>query len=220
MSTTRNSGLEYSVSLRPATTITTNLLLVTAIAAIVLSMLTIPAHASGSLSIGQLTVVNQVPCQPGWYYYSNGNTSYPMNCYYANVTNCSNAQNLGVTFGYLSPVNVLSGFLPPYPNGVIVLHGSGPGTSPPSFDFPDAYFKQGYEVVEVAWDDDWEKTYDPFPANTYGNIQNAACRPATFLNYVYNNIYLPIAGQSQNPNAGMCAHGESAGSAAIAYSMA
>jgi hypothetical protein len=162
--------------------------------------------------------VNQVPCQPGWYYYSN--TSTPMNCYYANVTNCPNAQNLGVTFGYLSPVNVLSNFKPLYPNGVIVLHGSGPGTSPPSFDFPDAYFKQGYEVVEVAWDHDWEKTYDPLPANTYGNIQNAACRPATFLNYVYNNIYLPISGINQNQFAGMCAHGESAGSAAIAYSMA
>ncbi|HEY3974788.1 MAG TPA: hypothetical protein VGM18_17415 [Candidatus Sulfotelmatobacter sp.] len=39
----------------------------------------------------------------------------------------------------------------------------------------------GYEIVEFAWNDDWEYISDPIPQGTPGNIQNAACRPATFL---------------------------------------
>jgi hypothetical protein len=53
----------------------------------------------------------------------------------------------------------------------------------------------------------------------YGNIQYASCRPATFFNYVFNTIYLPIY-NNINPQAGMCGHGFSAGSAAIAFTMA
>ena len=75
--------------------------------------------------------------------------------------------------------------------------------------------------MQLAWDSDWEATQDPFPLTnppTYGNVQQAACRPATFFNYVFNNIYVPILGT--NSSAGMCGHGFSAGSAALAYSMA
>jgi hypothetical protein len=76
------------------------------------------------------------------------------------------------------------------------------------------YVGQGYGVVEIGWSTAWEHT-------TNANIQNAACRPATFLNFVYENIYLPITtGQNGNAKAGMCAQGYSAGSAAVAYSLA
>jgi hypothetical protein len=74
------------------------------------------------------------------------------------------------------------------------------------------YLGQGYAVVEIAWNSAWEQT-------SQANIQNAACRPATFLNYVYTNIYQSTI-QPNNSKAGMCAQGFSAGSAAIAYSMA
>ncbi len=49
----------------------------------------------------------------------------------------------------------------------------------------------------------------------YGdNIRYAACRPASFLKYIYNNVF------SQNGvGAGMCAQGASAGSAAIVYAL-
>jgi hypothetical protein len=73
------------------------------------------------------------------------------------------------------------------------------------------YVQQGYEVVQVAWGGPWEQQ------DTNPNIQNAACRPATFLNYVYTNIFAPAI---KGPAAGFCAQGFSAGSAAIAYSMA
>lgn len=103
--------------------------------------------------------------------------------------------------------------------GVIVLHGGDGGVSPESFALTDAYFKAGYEVVQVAWWDDWEMLSDPMTGP--GNIQHAACRPATFLNYIYTSIYLPmIAPGGVNGSAAMCALGDSAGSAAIAYSLA
>ena len=49
------------------------------------------------------------------------------------------------------------------------------------------------------------------------NIQTAACRPATFLNYIYNTYFVPI--HNANSFTGMCAQGFSAGSAAVAYSL-
>jgi hypothetical protein len=116
--------------------------------------------------------------------------------------------------------------------GVVILHSGQDGTTPAGddvgisdgdFKFADYYFKQGYVVVELAWDSAWEATQDPFPVTTpptYGNIQLAACRPATFFNYVFNTIYLPIYNQTGNQTAGMCGHGFSAGSGALAYTMA
>jgi hypothetical protein len=84
---------------------------------------------------------------------------------------------------------------------------------------PITNFKQGYVVVELAWDSAWENTQDPFPPPPpYGNIQYAACRPATFLNYVFNQLYLPLY-NTVNQTAGMCAHGFSGGSGALAYSL-
>lgn len=72
---------------------------------------------------------------------------------------------------------------------IILLSGQG-GTTPAGddmgvtsgdFAFADYYFKQGYVVVELEWDSDWEATQNPFPVNptTYGNVQLAACRPAS-----------------------------------------
>jgi hypothetical protein len=88
---------------------------------------------------------------------------------------------------------------------------------PESFALADAYFKAGYEIVQIAWADDWETTQDPFSTIT-ANIQNAACRPATFFNWVYSNLFSSV--YSANNRAGMCGLGDSAGSAAIAYSLA
>jgi hypothetical protein len=115
-------------------------------------------------------------------------------------------------------------------NGVIVLLSGQGGTAPSpdpvgvnngDLSFANYYFKQGYVVVQLAWDTDWEYVANPLPPSTYGNIQYASCRPATFLYYVFNNLYLPIqSGQNGNSKAGMCEHGFSAGSGAIAYTLA
>jgi hypothetical protein len=136
-----------------------------------------------------------------------------MNCQNA-VATCPNTANLSLTFGYLNPVGIVGGVS--QAKGVIVYLTGDDGTSPGNVDYLDAYFKAGFEVVSVAWGDAWEQAYYPIPSGTYGNIQNAACRPATFLNYVYTAI-LP---NLNNSSAAMCAQGQSAGSAAVAYSLA
>jgi hypothetical protein len=182
-----------------------------------------PAQASGSLSTGQVQDLVPLSTCPGgqWFSYHSGGTTYPMNCVAANLRGCSNVEDLGFTFGYLSPAGIIPGLV----QGVIAYFDGGDGTTAAGeateLQMMNYYFQQGYEVVEVAWSSAWEAAYNPFPPQTYGNVQNAACRPATFLNYVYTAIYQPITtGNNGNPKAGMCAQGYSAGSAAIGYSLA
>jgi len=138
-----------------------------------------------------------------------------MNCNVASVS-CSNTAPLNLTFGYLDPSQV-SGTGIHQTLGVIILHNGDGGTQPGSFAFADSYFRAGYEVVQVAWSDDWEITQDPF-STISANIQNAACRPATFFNYVYTSLFPSV--YNANNKAGICAQGTSAGSAATAYSLA
>lgn len=163
----------------------------------------VPLHAStGSLPTG--TVTNQVSqtC-PG------GQWLPGMSCFSALLT-CPSALNvdpLTFTYGQLIPSGTVKGI-------VVYLDGGDGNTAvgeEPEYEILQYYAAQNYGVVEIAWSSAWEQTSIP-------NIQNAACRPATFLSYVYNNVYLPIA--SGNGVAGMCAQGFSAGSAAVAYSLA
>ena len=131
---------------------------------------------------------------------------YPgMTCFKATVS-CASTDDISVIYGYKTPAAV---------KGTIFLHAGSGGTTAfsygPSVDgYVDSYFKGGYQVVELEWASDWEI------ATSAGseNIKSAACRPATLLNYVYENIHGGSAGQGA-----MCAHGDSAGSAAMAYAL-
>jgi len=160
-------------------------------------------------------------CPAGeWFQYTDtAGTNHPMNCVSATLASCPNVGDLAFTYGYLSPSGIISGPV----KGVIVYFDGGDGTQPVAKGSPDAaamvqyYFQQGYEIVEIAWSSAWEASNNPFPSGTFGNIQAAACRPATFLSYVDTNIYQPVL--QANPTAGMCAHGVSAGSTQILYSM-
>ena len=83
------------------------------------------------------------------------------------------------------------------------------------------YVTNGYSVMQVIWGYDWEDTNSSSsnPAHSW-NIQAAACRPATVLNWArYNTSGSLVAFPHNNSQAGMCAEGFSAGSAAIAYSL-
>jgi hypothetical protein len=183
---------------------------------------------SQSLSLGTLaTNGSAAACNSGagFYYYVYPYTSLAldMTCQPATISGCSqviNGQTVSVadqwpvTIGYLNPVGVVSGVT--VANGLVVLHGGSGGEMPESFALADAYFRAGFEVVQVSWGDDWELVSDPLTGT--GNIQAAACRPATVFNWVNQNLFLPgILGN--NKTAGMCAVGDSAGSAAVAYSL-
>jgi hypothetical protein len=132
---------------------------------------------------------------------------YPgMACYQATVS-CANTDDIKVIYGYKTPASAVK--------GTIFLHAGSGGTAAFSYGpvgktYVDSYFTNGYRVVELEWASDWEIATAAGPEN----IKSAACRPATILNYVYLNIHGGSAGQG-----GMCAHGNSAGSAAMAYAL-
>jgi hypothetical protein len=225
MSLTHRFATEYSTNPKSKTRIITNLLLASTLAVIACLLIATPtaAHAQGSLQIGLLTTTNTFgPCLPpnltcncppgqGWYTY--GTTS--MTCEAAVMT-CPNTAPLNLTFGYLNPVGVLTNLT--YANGVIVYLTGDAGTAPGNNDYLNYYFQQGYMVVSIKWADDWESAFDPFPPQQVASIQNAACRPATFLHYIYTTLFPSVL---QNyAKAGFCAQGQSAGSGAVAYAMA
>jgi hypothetical protein len=131
-----------------------------------------------------------------------------MTCYRGVVENCQSTVDLGFTYGVENPTQARL--------GTVVLLDGGGGTTPYSNPaFAKKYLATGYQIVYVAWDTPWEFTN----GSTGNSIKNAACRPATFLNYVYQNVYQNVYHNVYN-RGGLCAQGISAGSAAVAYSLA
>lgn len=204
----------------PTVNLVTMVLSALAVSCLALFLFVVPANAQyGSLPIGQISGVTGESCPgSGWY---------PgMNCFSASITGCTNTTQMNFSFGYLAPT---SGKI----NGVIVFFNGKDGTDPVGdatgsatgeWEFIRDYIAAGYETVQVAWSFAWEQYYAPWPGGSspsIANVQAGACRPATFMNYVFNTIYLPITqGTKGNPNAGMCAQGASAGSAQVAYTLA
>jgi hypothetical protein len=143
-------------------------------------------------NINPRTIKELRPC-PAAYYPG-------MNCFSGMVQDCSNAADIGFSYGFLNPRGE--------PKGTIVFLEGGGGTDAyqdPSF--PQKYLEDGFQLVYLTWDSDWEST-----GNSSGtSIKDAACRPATFLNYIYENLY---------NQGGMCVQALSAGSGAAAYSLA
>jgi hypothetical protein len=168
-----------------------------------------PPFQPGTLS--SLASQGACPSGMGW---AQGET-----CYTATVT-CPNTQ--------VSSIQLELGIKIPSANpaGVIVILSGGGGTSPTygagaDAQFANAYYTNNYTVVQTQWGtssgNDWEI------ANNTGtdlNILQAACRPAAVLNFVRYNTNYSVVPQLYFTGKGMCAHGFSAGSAAIGYSLA
>jgi hypothetical protein len=117
-------------------------------------------------------------------------------CYSATVS-CPDLVDLGFTFGIKTPTSGAS-------HGTVVLFSGGGGTVVAGGANVTEYEANGLTSVTVVWNTDWELTGET------PNIKTAACRPATVLNYFHDN----------SQGGAMCAEGDSAGSAAIAYSLA
>jgi hypothetical protein len=184
-------------------------------AAIAASLLTLfsASAVSAQLQPGTVTVTGTGPqyCPSGNGFYPG--TGYTVTCYTGLVA-CNNLP------AAIAPIWIdWSVENPGAQHGTIVMFSGGAGTSasaPPGDEstYVPSYLAQGYTVVQTAWASAWEEADDG--TGLYGdNIRYAACRPASFLKYIYNNVY------SQNgAGAGMCAQGASAGSAAIVYALA
>ena len=157
----------------------------------------IPAYAAQApLPLGTINPkeVIQLPTCPTGFTRS-------MTCFKGTVENCPNTSNLGFTYGYQNPVGELA--------GTVVFHDGGGGTAPYADPtYMEKYLVNGFQVIFLAWDADWEGSINGIVGT---NIKDAACRPATLFNYFYQNLYT---------QGGMCAQGFSAGSGAVAYSLA
>jgi hypothetical protein len=156
----------------------------------------IPLHAQRAPlplgTINKAAISRLASCPAGFY---------PgMSCFRGVVENCPGTVNLGFTYGYENPAQEKLGT-------VVFLPGGG-GTNPYNNPgYAPKYLQNGYQVVYLAWDTSWEFT----SVGSGTSIKNAACRPATFLSYIYQDVYSRGA---------MCAQGLSAGSAAVGYALA
>jgi hypothetical protein len=129
-----------------------------------------------SLSIGQVKLTNGTPypCSEA----ANGKDFFTgMSCLDATITGCPNVSDIGITYGYIGPAN---------PQGTVVFFSGGKGTTPTEegddiLTYAPVY-EGNFEIIQIEYQTPWE---DPSANGSGGNILNAACRPATFLNYVY-----------------------------------
>lgn len=136
------------------------------------------------------------------------------NCYTATM-NCPNTDPLPFVYAY-APNSQNTTLL-----GTIVMFSGGGGEMAGNAGFQGYYVpyyeSQGYQVVEIAWGaygtqgTAWELANSTAGSNSGPNILNAACRPATFLHYVKTSGIWTAGG--------MCAHGDSGGSGALAYAL-
>lgn len=122
---------------------------------------------------------------------------------------------------YLPDLDVIAAVSTPmnWNNGpTVVLHTGGWGVwyfvepEPPQTSYAQAYLNAGFQVIQVAWADDWHDNTNQPPVKS---IKFAACRPATLFNYSYTTYH----GGASSPG-GMCVQGHSAGSTATAYALA
>lgn len=155
-------------------------------------VLVVAHRASSQLSTGTFNLTN-----PNLSFSCGAGYPANMSCQTATVSSCPNTPTIGLTVGTLGPANLAD------VQGTIVFFTGGNGTAPASQpDYADRFY-----IVDVVWDTAWEE------GATGGSILYAACRPATVLSWVNSAV-------NSFGNSAMCAQGSSAGSAAIAYSMA
>jgi hypothetical protein len=148
---------------------------------------------SNALPLGQVnTPVRSVACPDG---FGDGTA-----CYSSTIS-CPETNDIGFTYGIVNRNGK---------QGTIVFFNGGNGTTPGFSQYIAAYTPpaQDFQTVQVIWSSVWEDT-----GNGSGNsLKDAACRPATILNWLLNekNVY---------SGGGMCTQGASAGSAAIGYAL-
>ena len=143
------------------------------------------------LPLGTVTNVSRLSSCPAGFFAG-------MTCFQARMS-CPNTAEIGFTYGSKDPTGAAKGTI------VLLEGGTGKSASGGS-SYAGKYLDDGFRIVDLAWASAWEVTGVPT-----ASIKTAACRPATFLNYVSKNL---------NSDGGMCAQGDSAGSGAVAYSLA
>jgi len=174
--------------------------LVVALSALVLGATSAHAQLPTSTPTG-VTTLSSCPSNLGFYSDPNNHPT----CYNGTIS-CSNTAPITPTWSVTNHGAA---------NGTIVFFTGGGGESAASFPgeeqlYVPLYTSANYQVVQVSWPSDWELVNNGTTSYT-PNILNAACRPASLLAYIYQNVY---------GTGGMCAQGASAGGGGLAYALA
>lgn len=170
------------------------------------------ASAAAALAVGTVQSNGSVSCPSG------PNYSLPQGtiCHSVAVS-CPSMPALGATLLVSNPAGV-AGVRSPAPAGTIVYLTGGPGVtvSPDEQAIVPTLTAAGYKVLQVVWQSVGSPPggWQDVPAHS---VLAGACRPATLLAWLrvqtHDSATLPAT-------RGFCAQGYSAGSAAIAYSLA
>ncbi|MEJ7728393.1 MAG: hypothetical protein WKG00_04180 [Polyangiaceae bacterium] len=116
------------------------------------------------------------------------------------MVDCPDIEPLGAVVAVVAPDN---------PKGTIVLHDGGGGeTFFGRNDLVQRYLDAGFRIVEMEWDSAWEASA------SHPSIKSAACRPATVMQWVFDEI------QGGSRTEGFCGQGQSGGSGVMSYALA
>jgi hypothetical protein len=185
---------------------------------LILSLAARDILAQSPLPLGTVTDLGQTACPTG----AQGHDPTPpvppggsVTCRRISVSGCPGAPALGATVWIvkLSPQAPLAGTIFLHDGRGGTFNFTSGGVDPSSFrhTLESNYESAGFQLVDIAWDSDWENLT---PNATSTRV--AACRPATVAHWIWSN---PLLHNSRR-DIGFCGQGHSAGSAAMAYSLA
>ena len=143
-----------------------------------------------------------------WVTTTSGGSTVATTCYHAEIS-CPQLPDLGITYGIATPSTTSNGM-------IIFVRGSGGTVTLPgniTKELPYDLYHENYQTVQAAWDNTWQMT----GWTDSGSFKVAACREATFFNFMYTNYYLTNANNSST--AGMCVHAQSAAAGGLALAM-
>jgi hypothetical protein len=175
--------------------------------------LSAPALAQYSLGTVSAIATETCPTMLGgqatdWVTQTSGGSDLATVCYHATVS-CPQLPDLGITYGIATPTTPSNGM-------IVFIRGSGGTITLPgniSKELPFDLFHDSYQSVQAGWDTWWQLTGWP----DSGSFKVAACREATFLNFMYTNYYQ--TNTNNTATAGMCVHAQSAAAGALALAM-
>ena len=90
---------------------------------------------------------------------------------------------------------------------------AGTSTAVPAFF--QSLLNDGFELVQVKWTDGWLVS----PVGVQSGQEALACRPATVIKWVHDNMYVPLRLQPNVGQCGFCITGNSAGGSQITYAI-
>jgi hypothetical protein len=186
-----------------------------AVVVMLVACLVLSTPALAQYPLGTVSAVTTETCPStlggaatDWVTNTSGGTDIATTCYHATVS-CPQLPDLGITYGVATPSTTSSGT-------IVFIRGSGGTITLPgnvNKEVPFDMFHDGYQTIQAGWDDWWQLT----GWTDSGSFKVAACREATFLNYMYTAYYQTNTNNSST--AGMCVHAQSAAAGALALSM-